>query len=135
MTWFRLLIPALVLGLACGCGPSGPRKVRVSGTVTMDGKPLDQGEIYFKTEGSGTAPEILSVANGKFEGDVTVGRKRVEVHSAREIKNQGGMSMGQPLILNRVSDEFNVNSKLTADVTDDGLKPSTFEVKSNPEAR
>jgi hypothetical protein len=59
----------------------------------------------------------------------------VEVYSVKKMGNGSGMSMGQELILNRVADDYSVNSKLTAEVTDSGLNPSTFDVKANRDAR
>ena len=32
---------------AVGCGPSAPTTVKVSGTVTFDGKPLEEGRVTF----------------------------------------------------------------------------------------
>ena len=135
MSLFRFVVAATALGLLAGCGPKGPRKVPVSGTVTLDGKPLNQGEIYFITPGVGTPPECLQVADGKFAGQVTLGKKRVAVSSAKKMGNASGMSMGKELILNRVADDYSVNSKLTAEVSDSGLNPSTFDVKENKDAR
>ncbi|MBN9122593.1 MAG: hypothetical protein J0I06_26170 [Planctomycetes bacterium] len=49
----RFLVPVLVL-LAAGCGPDGPKCVPVSGKVTLDGgKVPGPGFIYFTTDGSG----------------------------------------------------------------------------------
>ncbi|MGO8753432.1 MAG: hypothetical protein ACLQNE_46440 [Thermoguttaceae bacterium] len=38
---------AWVLIVVAGCGSSDPRKYRVSGTVTYDGKPVPQGTVFF----------------------------------------------------------------------------------------
>ena len=130
-----LILPMVVLGLAAGCGASGPKKAQVSGTVTLDGQPLDQGEIYFVTPGAGTPPEILKVVDGRFEGAVTLGKKRVEIHSAKKMPKSGGMAIGPDLVLNRVDEAYNVHSQLTAEVTANGLDPSAFAAKSNPAAR
>ena len=135
MSLFRFGVLALALGVLSGCGPSGPRRVPVSGTVTLEGQPLRQGEIYFKTEGAGTPPEILAVVDGKFAGEVTVGKKRVEVWAVKKMGKSGGMAMGEPLMLNLVRDDYSVNSKLTAEVAEAGLEPSSFQVKANPEAK
>src|SRR6516225_9663542 len=106
MSLFRFGVLALALGVLSGCGPSGPRRVPVSGTVTLEGQPLRQGEIYFKTPGAGTPPEILAVVDGKFAGEVTVGKKRVEVWAVKKMGKSGGMAMGEPLMLNLVRDDF-----------------------------
>jgi hypothetical protein len=135
MYLFRFAAAAVALALLSGCGPAGPRKVRVSGTVTLDGKPLNHGEIYFMVPGGGTPPDILPVADGKFEGSVTVGKKRVEVYSLKDTGKSAGMPTGLNLIINCVHDDYSVNSKLTAEVTDGGLSPSAFAVKASGGAR
>jgi hypothetical protein len=38
---------AWILIIVAGCGSSDPRKYRVSGTVTYDGKPVPQGTVFF----------------------------------------------------------------------------------------
>jgi hypothetical protein len=121
---------AVFLGLLSGCGEAGPKRVHVSGSVQMDGKPLSQGEIYFMEPAAGKPPDVLHVTDGKFEGMVQLGKKRVEVHSPKQIETKPGtVQMGPPLVVNLVHDNFNTNSKLTAEVTESGLNPSNFEVK------
>lgn len=127
----RLVVLSLALGLLAGCGQAKPKKVHVSGTVAMDGKPLPQGEIAFEIEGAGKPPELLPIVDGKFEGVLTVGKKRVMVSAVKNMGQQAGMGMGMDLVLNAVHEDYNANSKLTAEVTDGGLSPSSFEVKEN----
>ena len=45
-----LLLAAAVTPL--GCGPSGPKLVHVSGTVTLDGTPLQSGTVTFVADAS-----------------------------------------------------------------------------------
>lgn len=42
--WSRL---AITVALICGCSKSGPQIVRVSGTVTHGGQPVDRLEVVF----------------------------------------------------------------------------------------
>jgi hypothetical protein len=74
-----------------GCADSGPPRAEVSGTVLLDGRPIEEGSIHFipvqGTRGPG-AGEIIR--DGKYhiprkEG-VTVGTNRVEL---RAFKNAG----------------------------------------------
>src|SRR5262249_27220509 len=44
----RLLPVALGLALLAGCGPTGPVRYEITGMVLYDGKPLDDGVIYFE---------------------------------------------------------------------------------------
>lgn len=135
MSLSRFAVLVLALGpLSSGCH-SGPKKVRVNGTVTLEGKPLPQGEAYFVTPGGGTPPEILPVTDGQFAGEVTVGKKRVEFYAQKPMGKPTGMGMGEELVLNLIHDDYSVNSKLTAEVSDAGLNPSAFEVKANRDAK
>jgi len=69
-----------VLGALCSLGGCKAKEtpVSVSGTVNLDGKPLDDGTLTLAGE-SGSTPDTLPVKNGKFEGQVKTGKKRVEI--------------------------------------------------------
>jgi hypothetical protein len=72
--------------LAAGCGGAGG--LAISGKVTLDGRPLERGNIAFVPEaGAGTAGAAAEIADGAYaipaaQGP-TPGRYRVEVHSVR----------------------------------------------------
>lgn len=42
-----LALLTVFLAAVCGCGPSRPARVKVSGRVLVDGKPLDHGVVQF----------------------------------------------------------------------------------------
>ncbi len=121
------LFLVLVALIGCGKSESKPKSVLVSGTVTMDGKPLTEGTVYFKTVQTG-AFDTLIVKDGKFEGDAEVGVRRVEVNAYRTktIKD----AMGGEVKENRIPARFNADSTLAATVTADGPNTFKFEVKS-----
>lgn len=59
-------LPVLaLLILLAGCGPSQPDRVPVSGTVTIDGKPVTAGSIMVVPEGSRAATGALG-PDGRF---------------------------------------------------------------------
>lgn len=77
-----------VVVLALGCGRKGPRPVPVSGTVTVDGKPLAGGALTVAPENGRAAGGRIGT-DGRFvlstwiEGDgVAPGTHRVEVIAA-----------------------------------------------------
>src|SRR5262245_40377289 len=75
----RLLLPVSVLLLSVvliGCQRE-PEPVKVRGTVSFASKPVQDGAIYFSTPGK--PPEMLAINNGRFEGSVKPGDKRVEI--------------------------------------------------------
>lgn len=62
------LIAILGLCVVAGCGPSDPlgRKA-ISGTVTLDGTPVEQGTINFEPQGGGaTTSSGANISDGKF---------------------------------------------------------------------
>jgi len=61
---FGMLLGLLVTTI--GCGPSGPDLVPVRGTVTLDGQPLGQKNLYFSPE-AGT-PGLGAGGNTKSDG-------------------------------------------------------------------
>ncbi len=65
-----------------GCGESakGPPTGRVTGTVTFQGKPVDEGRINFESDppGYGAAADVKQ-GNFAVDGDVVVGNYKVTV--------------------------------------------------------
>jgi hypothetical protein len=47
---FLLAAVAFPLSVLPGCGPSGPKIVKIEGTVTRDGKPLKGFQVHFDPE-------------------------------------------------------------------------------------
>ncbi len=132
----RLVRPAggfvLVFGLfgcaGCSSGPPPIKMIPVNGTVSLDGKLLDEGTVYFKTQETG-AFEQLPIKGGKFEGNAGEGQRRVEITAYRtKVLDLNGMKgeMKESLI----ADRYNVNSTLTATVTSAGPNTFNFDVKS-----
>ena len=85
------IVVLLTLSLSLGCGRKGPRPVPVSGTVTVDGKPLAGGAITVAPE-KGRAAGGRIGPDGRFElsswqpGDgVAPGTHRVEVIASKPL--------------------------------------------------
>lgn len=123
----RVLIVAALVGFA-GCGDSGPAPAPVTGIVTLDGEPLAEGTVYFKTPSTG-AVDPLEVKAGKFSGTALEGERRVEVNAYRT-KIVGTGAMTGEVKENRVAPRFNTDSTLTATVTRKGPNSFEFAVKS-----
>jgi len=118
-----LLILA-VLGCAGGTRPTSP----VSGTVTLDDRPLPEGTVYFKTVGTG-AVDALPVKEGRFEGRAEEGERRVEVTAYRS-RTVGTDKMKGDVQESLVASRYNLESKLTATVSRGGKNTFQFAVKS-----
>ena len=65
----QLLVVVLSIGvvaLAVGCGDGRPARVRVSGQITVDGKPLDFGSIAFYPDAGGRPGGAQMESGGNY---------------------------------------------------------------------
>ena len=62
--WSFAMLAGVVCGLASGCGNRGA----VQGTVTLDGRPVDGGRIFFVPDGEPAGrPQVnATIAQGKY---------------------------------------------------------------------
>jgi hypothetical protein len=122
---------ALVLIWTFGCsGRSGqPPTAGVKGTITMDGKPLQTGELHFGVPGA--PPSVLKVADGKFSGQAPVGQNKVEL----VILTDGPPNPKYPGVAAKINiapgKYWGPNTALDAPVSATGPNEFTFNVKSN----
>jgi hypothetical protein len=128
--WFLLGSFLCVVCFLGGCEPSKPKPITVSGTVNLDGKPLPDGSISLIGT-AGEVPVSIPIKEGKFEGQATPGKKRVEIRADRMGKPT---KMGDVVIEatpeNYLPERFNSQSTLTAEVSASGINPNTYEVQS-----
>ncbi len=90
---FRFAVEGLLVAIIAiaGCNDS-PQLANVSGMVTLDGKPLEQGTMIFEVQGARVS--YASIADGKIvdaytyekEDGVSVGEARVAIVSQVEIE-------------------------------------------------
>lgn len=84
----RVALPVLLI-MACGCG-SGPKTLRVSGKVTYDGKPLENGSIVFVPVADDKAPGAGGpIMDGVYDIPASSGplqgvKYRVEISAMRK---------------------------------------------------
>jgi hypothetical protein len=124
-----LLACVLVAGGGCG---KGTDRLKVSGTVTYKGRPLDQGRIEF--EPTFTGPTAFAsgapIADGAFTipagGGLAPGTYRVRIYSSDRVSPKGPVLPGSegPPPKERLAAKYNTETKLTAEVTAAG--PNTF---------
>lgn len=99
-----LLVATLVLGITAGCSrdhryDSLPELVPVTGTVTLDGKPLAKANLTFIPVGStkGQTCRGLTDEKGRYEAMVTEDHKGLPVGEFRVVCNKWVMSDGSDL--------------------------------------
>lgn len=84
----RILLSSLVLLCLAGCGKGNgfPPRAAVSGTVSLDGKPLERGIVRFvPMDGTPGSKWSVPVSAGSFsvqkKAGPTIGRHRIEIES------------------------------------------------------
>lgn len=79
-------LPIVAVGLALvGCTSQGPEMADVSGTVTLDGAPVEGAGVVFTPEAGGLPANATTDASGKFSLEAMVGSNAVAVTKTREV--------------------------------------------------
>jgi hypothetical protein len=128
-----------VLAVSLGCS-QGPAEGIVRGTVTLDGQPLEQGDIRL-TAIDGRAPTAgAQIVNGKFETRAAISKFRVQIES-NVLRGPGGRPVDPNKKIDKyaagpdaapvslVPDKYNKFSKLELDVQQ-GVQEPVFDLKS-----
>ena len=127
-----LATSALVLSLA-GCG-EGSGRVEVTGSVTLDGQPLDSGLINFRpAEGHSAASSGGGIVDGGFElpGEkgLQPGKYRVTIQAFRKTGRMfPQVDPGGPQMPEQVPIEFNEADQLEATVVAGGENHFEFQL-------
>ncbi len=128
----------LVLGVLCvaGCGGASDGRQAISGSVTLNGAPLEQGTIEFASV-DGSQQSGGGITNGKYsvpaEQGLLPGKYVVRISSTEEANP--GAPLGPPgpeaeTVQNKqlIPPEYNTQSTLTAEVTEDGDNQFDFQI-------
>lgn len=121
------LLAALLAGFTAGC-QTDPF-TEVTGTVTMDGAPLAEGEIIFIAPDNSATPSAGPIKDGRFQFRATAGAKKVQVNATRDT---GRVSEGAPVRESIVPERYNTKTELTADVKPKVPNEFKFELTSKP---
>ncbi len=122
--YFVLPCLFLIVSIA-GCAPKNappPPLAKVSGKVTVDGRAMSTGNVFFFVPGEG--PKIFAITEGQFSGEAFVGKNRVEVVLEKD-GPPATTDKKQPTKINAIAPK-----PLEAEVTKDGANAFTFEVES-----
>jgi hypothetical protein len=140
-------IGAVVVLIACvgllGCGSKDSvNRLPVSGTVNLDGAPLDQGLIQFEPQQGAEKLVNASAAvkSGAYalsaEGGLVPGAYKVSISSqppaaplpSDPVKAMEEAAKAPPA--ERLPAKYNVNTELQVDVKQDGANKFDFDLKS-----
>ncbi|MDY0171145.1 MAG: hypothetical protein RBS80_31690 [Thermoguttaceae bacterium] len=128
-----LLAACLIFSGCFGADPAGRRQI--SGKVTLDGVPLDSGSIHFEPlDGAGGHGSGCVIAGGKYILPATHGlpdgHYRVSISAPEATNQEPSMGAEVPPPVERIPEQYNVRTQLTAQVTRDGSNTFDFELKS-----
>ena len=105
----RLILASFVAGIALGCGGSG--FTTVTGTVTYDGKPLDNGYVTIIPDGPGESASGQIGSDGKFtlttfrpDDGVKPGNYKVRIASYKSEAKMNDPTSGKPAIPDKYFD-------------------------------
>ena len=131
----RGLLMLVICGLAVGCGgKSGPVKVTVTGKITLDGKPVPNGQVIFNDAAGAVAADSGEIKNGQFSFQSKLGSKKVSISSMQPTEKKavvGGIP-GDPISDKNpatvyediIPEKYNAKTELKVDVTQKG--PNDF---------
>ncbi len=138
-----LLALAAFLCSVWGCGQSGPPRYALSGKVSYDGQPVEDGSIKFFPADSETATGVSGViTEGQYEipraQGPTAGNHKVWIEARKPsgIKipsEDGGPSIDQ--LVQYIPAVYNVRSNLVEEITDDRDDLDFMLEKVEPEPR
>ena len=104
----------------------------VTGTVTLDGVPLDYGIINFRPQGHAAASSGSVVTKGKFKipGDkgLQPGNYKVNIQAFKETGRMAQGLPGEPERPERVPVQINEAGQLTATISANQKEPLTLQL-------
>jgi hypothetical protein len=132
--YISLAMAVLLIG---GCGSTGGRQA-IEGTVTLDGKPLEKGQITLVPQGDTRGPTAgAEIVGGKFAipaaGGTFVGKFRVEITASRPGGRKVPDRMTGKLLDGYeqfIPARYNAESQLSADVKAGAVNRFEFTVNS-----
>jgi hypothetical protein len=113
-----------------GCGDGGPKTYAVSGTVSLDGRPLPEGDIYFYPLDPNISADAGKINAGQFAFRTKAGKKRVEIRASRVIPGKQ-TPMGGPVRAEFLPPRYNSQTTLTAEVLAKDANRFEFRLESD----
>lgn len=124
-----LFCATMLFMLALGCGPSGPKTYLVTGAVSFDGEPIEEGYITFAPQQRGETPIATKIEGGKYSLYATEGPKRVSIQASRFVGPDNPI-MGLRAKEQYIPDRYNLETVLEETVTPAGENRFVFELSS-----
>ena len=101
----------------------------VTGTVTLDDKPLPEGDIIFVPDDKTQGAEAGKIKDGKYTLKAKPGPCHVKITATREIPGKKGPMGNEPAIEDYIPKQYNDETTLTENVGK-GKDHFDFKLKS-----
>lgn len=111
-----------------GCGASGQQTYSVKGLVTVDGVPINQGDIQFIPEDTNLAPEGTRIVEGYYSGIAKPGKNKVSI-SALDIGPNTKYIDGSPIARNFIPERYNSATELEAIIAENDNNKVDFDLE------
>lgn len=147
-----LASPLFLLAILSGCGSAVKdpyQRVGYSGTVTLDGEPMENGFLYLEPLEQQPTQSYAVIQDGQFDvipaAGAVPGKYRVSIVRDDSSELPEGIDQQTPEgsaaadALSRsarkkaLHPSYNINSKLVAELENEASNQFDFELKSNPE--
>jgi len=115
--------------VSVGCGGNSDGQREVSGTVSLDGQPIENGEIVFHPVSGDGAAQGGPIKDGKFQFQATAGEKRVEITATREAATPA--PDGLPNYVSYIPAQYNSKSTLKETVQENSDNEFEFKLTSS----
>jgi hypothetical protein len=103
----------------------------VTGTVTLDDRPLPAGEIIFVPDDKNQHPEPGRIANGRFELMAREGKKHVQISASKIIPGSKVRGAGgEPVAEEYIPERYNSATQLTYEVKPQAENVAEFKLNS-----
>ena len=108
---------AMLATISAGCQPSN--MATISGKVTLDGKPIENGTISFVPTDGNSSSAGTRITNGEYTLTLPLGTKRVEITASEVVGQRAAYGADSPkvdVMRSMIPKRYNQESELSIDV-------------------
>lgn len=112
-----LLLLCLCFGwTAAGCAPKDAT-LPIQGKVTLDGVPLEAGDLLFIPADPQFGSEPGKITSGVYQAKVRPGQNKVQIRATRAVPGKFGPMGTEPLLEDIIPAKYNAATTLSIEVT------------------